>query len=184
VTPHAGGGGRSTERQHAARFATKLLLVIVAGGGLLYLAFSLVFLQRLPDTYSGVYFGLRNLSGLLVPILVFSLLAYVLAVSGVIGFLAAYAFHRIAGPLYRMERALENFESGQPVKAVFLREGDLLVGLAQAYNGFVARLREDRKEWLSAMEHAERLCLQDSITCRAEMGSALARLSETLSRYR
>jgi biopolymer transport protein ExbB/TolQ len=162
----------------------KMLLIIVAGGGLLYLAFSLILLQRLPDTYSGAYFGLRNLSAFLVPILIFSLLAYALVVSGAIAFFSCYSFHRIAGPLYRMERALENFESGHAVKAVFLREGDQLVELAQAYNEFVARLRDDRKEWLSAMEHAERLCLRDAATCRAEMGSALARVSESVSRYR
>jgi hypothetical protein len=34
------------------------------------------------------------------------------------------------------------------------------------------------------MEHAERICLQDAATCRAEMEAALARLSESLSRYR
>ncbi|MCL5885114.1 MAG: hypothetical protein M1377_07235 [Deltaproteobacteria bacterium] len=177
-------GRRAEERAHAGRFAMQLLLVIGAGGGLLFLAFYLIFIQPLPGTYASVYFALRDLSAFLVPILVFSLLAYVLVVSGVIALLSGYSFHKIAGPLYRMERAMENYESGHAVKAVFLREGDQLVALAQAYNGFVARLREDRKEWLSAMEHAERLCLQDKATCRAEMGEALARLSELLSRYR
>jgi len=175
---------RAAERGHAGRFAMQLLLIIGAGGGLLYLAFYLIFIQPLPGTYSGVYFALRNLSAFLVPILIFSMLAYVLVVSVVIALLSGYSFHKIAGPLYRMERALENYESGHAVKAVFLREGDQLVPLAQAYNGFVARLRDDRKEWLSAMEHAERFCLQDAATCRAEMGHALARISELLSRYR
>jgi hypothetical protein len=83
-----------------------------------------------------------------------------------------------------MERALENYESGHAVKAVFFREGDGLLSLAQAYNRYVACLREDRRRWLATMEHAERLCLQDAATCRAEMEEALARLSELLSRYR
>jgi hypothetical protein len=180
----AGKGKRAEERSHTGRFAMQLLLIIGAGGALLFLAFYLIFIQPLPGTYAGVYFALRDLSAFLVPILVFSLLAYVLVVSGVIALLSGYSFHKIAGPLYRMERAMENYESGHAVKAVFLREGDQLVALAQAYNGFVGRLRDDRKEWLSAMEHAERLCLQDKATCRAEMESALARLSELLSRYR
>jgi hypothetical protein len=180
----AGKGKRAAERGHAGRFAMQLLLTIGAGGGLLFLAFHLIFSQPLPGTYAGVYFALRNLSAFLVPILVFSLLAYVLVVGVVIALLSVYSFHKIAGPLYRMERALENFESGHAVKAVFLRKGDQMVALARAYNDFVAHLRDDRKEWLSAMEHAERLCLQDKATCRSEMGKALARLSEMLSRYR
>jgi hypothetical protein len=144
----------------------------------------LIFTQPLPDTYSGVYFALRNLSTLLVPILFFSILAYALIVSAAICVLSGYAMHRIAGPLYRMERALENYESGEPVKAVFFREGDQLLSLADAYNECIAHIRETRMEWLAAMEHAERLCLQDSATCRAEMSNALARMSELLSRYR
>lgn len=180
----------SGKEQHVAdlrfvgRFAFKLLLVIAAGGGILFLGLYLIFVRPLPGTYSGVYFALRNLTAYLLPILIYSMLAYVLAVSLGVGLLSAYAFHKIAGPLYRMDRSLENFDSGHAVKAVFFREGDGLVALAQGYNRFVARLREDRQKCLGAMEHAERLCLQDRATCRAEMGEALARLSEMLSRYR
>jgi hypothetical protein len=172
------------EAGYTARIAMQLLLVIGAGGGLLYVAFYLIFIRPLPGTYSGVYFALRNLSVFLAPILAFSMLAYVLVLSVAIALISSYAIHKIAGPLYRMERALENYESGHGVKAVFLREGDQLVPLARSYNEFVTRLRDDRKEWLAAMEHAERLCLQDAATCRAEMGDALARLSGLLSRYR
>lgn len=172
------------EAGYTARIAMQLLLVIGAAGGLLYVAFYLIFIRPLPGTYSGVYFALRNLSTFLAPILAFSMLAYVLVLSVAIALISSYAIHKIAGPMYRMERALENYESGHGVKAVFLREGDQLVPLARSYNEFVTRLRDDRKEWLAAMEHAERLCLQDAATCRAEMGGALARLSELLSRYR
>lgn len=175
---------RAEERGFIRRFAMQLLAVVGAGGALLYLAFYLLFIQPLPSTYAGVYFALRNLSAFLGPFLVLSVVAYVLAVSVVIALLSGYAFHKIAGPLYRMERALENYDSGEPVKAVFLRREDQLIGLARAYNGFVARLREERGKWLAEMEHAERICLQDAATCRAEMEAALARLSESLSRYR
>jgi hypothetical protein len=177
-------GQHVTEQEIAARFAMRLLLVVGAGGGILYLGFFLILIRPFPGTFAGTYFALRDLSAFLVPVLVFSMLAYFLVVSLGIALLSGYAFHKIAGPLYRMERALENFESGHAVKAVFLREGDGLVSLAQAYNRYVAGLREDRQKWLAFMEHAERLCLQDAATCRAEMEEALARLSELLSRYR
>jgi hypothetical protein len=180
----AGKEMRITEPRYAGRIALQLTLVIFAAGGLLFLGLYLMLTRPLPGTYAGVYFALRNLSALLVPLLVFSILAYALVVSVAIGVLSGYAMHRIAGPLYRMERALENYESGNPVKAVFLREGDQLVSLAGAYNECVARIRETRMEWLAVMEHAERLCLQDAATCRAEMNDALARMSELLSRYR
>ena len=184
ISSPADKGPHTAEQGIAVRLGMRMLLVIVAGGGILYLGFSLIFLRPLPDTFSGTYFALRHLSAFLAPFLVFSMLAYFLVVSLGIALLSAYAFHRIAGPLYRMERALENFESGDAVKAVFFREGDGLVSLAQSYNRFVTGLREQRQGWLAAMEHAERLCLQDTDTCKAEMGEALARLSKHLARYR
>lgn len=177
-------GGRARERGYIAGFALQLLAVIGAAGMLLYLAFHLLLREPLPGTYTGVFFALRNLTAFLVPFLVLSVLAYVLIVSVVIALLSVYAFHRIAGPLYRMDRALDNYESGEPVRAVFLRNRDELVPLANAYNRFVAHLREERGKWLGALEHAERLCLQDTATCRSEMEEALTRLSEMLSRYR
>lgn len=184
MNPRPGSKGwRLEERGYVGRFAVQLLAVVGAGGMLLYLAFYFLFVQPLPGTYAGVFFALRNLSAFLFPFLVLSILAYVLVVSMVIALLAGHAFHKIAGPLYRMERALENFESGEAVKPVFFRKGDQLVPLANAYNRFVARLREDRGKWLAAMEHAERFCLQDPATCRSEMSKALARISEMLSRY-
>ncbi|MEK6778268.1 MAG: hypothetical protein AABY80_01250 [Candidatus Deferrimicrobiota bacterium] len=172
------------QRRFLGRFLTLLLAILGAGSAALFLAFHVIFSQRLPATYSGVHFALRNLSAFLSPMLAFSTLAYVLAMGVAVAILCGYTFHKIAGPIYRMERAMENYESGDPVKAVFLREGDQLVPLGQAFNVFVARLREDRQEWLAAMEHAERLCLQDAATCRGEMGEALARLLVLLSRYR
>ncbi len=172
------------ERGYAWRFSSMLLLVFSLGGVSLFLAFYVILTQPFPPTYSGVYFALRNLSAFLVPMLVFSMLAYALLLTVVVAILCGFAFHKIAAPMYRMDRALENFESGESIRAVFLREGDQLVVLADAYNGFLTRLREGRRDWLAVMEHAERLCLQDANTCRAERRDALVRLSALLSRYR
>jgi hypothetical protein len=173
-----------TGRGYAGRFAAMLLLVFSLGGISLFLAFYIILIQPFPPTYAGVYFALRTLSVFLVPMLVFSMLAYALLVSVAVAILCGFAFHKVAGPLYRMERALENYESGDSVRAVFLREGDQLVALAEAYNDFLTRLREGRREWTAAMEHADRLCLLDETTCRAGRKDALARLSALLSRYR
>lgn len=178
------GGARVSDSGFIARFAGMLLVIFSLGGISLFIAFYVILMQPLPSTYSGMYFALRNLSAFLVPMLSFSMVAYFLVVSVAVAILCGFAFHRIAGPLYRMERALENFESGDSVRAVFLRDGDLLAALPESYNRFIEHLRENRREWISAMEHADRLCFMDSAACRAARGEALARLSDLLSRYR
>lgn len=175
---------RMAENEYLGRFAVLLVLVFCLAGIFLFLALRIALAQPLPGNYSGVYFALVNMSSFMAPLLFFSMTSYVLLVSLAIVVLCGYTLHKIAGPLYRIERTMQNYESGDSVRAVFLREGDQLVALADAYNDFVARLREDRRNSLAAMEHAERFCLMDPATCRAEMEKALIRLSDLLSRYR
>lgn len=166
------------------RFLATLLVILAAGAAVQFLAERAVFTKRLPATFSAIHYALIDLSALLAPMLVFSTLAYALLMGVAVAVLCICAFHRIAGPIFRMEAAIENMGSGDPVKAVFLREGDQLAPLGNAFNSFVSRLRKDRQEWLESMEHAERLCLRDPATCRAERQEALGRLLALLSRYR
>ncbi len=77
-----------------------------------------------------------------------------------------------------------NCLEGEPVKPFFIRHRDLVPDLASAFNRFMGRLREDRQRWMGVMESADRLCLQDPETCRAEMEKALEELATLLSRYR
>jgi len=172
------------ERRFLSGFLLVLLAILAGGTAVLFLSFRVIFTRPLPSTYSGIHFALRDLSSFLAPILFFSTLAYVLVMGVAVATLCVYAFHRIAGALYRIEAAIENMRSGDPVKAVFLRRRDQLVPLGLAFNAFVASLRKDRQEWLDAMENAERLCMRDPAACRAEMEDALGRITSLLSRYR
>jgi hypothetical protein len=55
---------------------------------------------------------------------------------------AIFLAHRIAGPLYRLERHLTAVGEGKEPSDVSFRKGDLYQGLAEACNGVMARLRQ------------------------------------------
>lgn len=55
---------------------------------------------------------------------------------------AIFLSHRIAGPLYRLERHLEAVGEGKAPNDVKFRKGDLYKDLADACNKVMARLRE------------------------------------------
>jgi methyl-accepting chemotaxis protein len=55
---------------------------------------------------------------------------------------AIFLAHRIAGPLYRLERHLQEVGAGKEPKDVKFRKGDLYQPLAEACNKVLARLRE------------------------------------------
>jgi len=47
---------------------------------------------------------------------------------------SAYLFHRVAGPVYRIEQHMIDVIDGKPVAPLRFREGDQLIGLAETYN--------------------------------------------------
>ncbi|MCL5884113.1 MAG: hypothetical protein M1377_01970 [Deltaproteobacteria bacterium] len=175
---------RIVERGYQFRFLLLLAFIFAFGAFFLFLAFFVVFSRPLVGDYAGVFYALRHLSSFILPVVSFAVLAYVLLVCGVTVVLCIFALHKVAGPLYRMERVAEGFLAGAPTRAVFFRRGDQAAAMAETFNGFLVALREDRQKMLAAMEQAERLCLQDAATCRAEMERALSRVVSILSRYR
>ncbi len=49
--------------------------------------------------------------------------------------------HRIAGPLYRLRRHLEQISEGEPVREVKFRTHDYFQELAEAFNRIIGRLK-------------------------------------------
>lgn len=172
------------EGRYQIRFLLRLSLLVAAGTVFLFLVLYTLFSRNLSGDYPSVFYALRHFAEFLFPIIAISVLACVLLLCGGTAVLCVYALNKVAGPLYRMERALEGYIDGEPVKPVFFRQGDQVHPLAQDFNRFVGRLREDRNRWMGMMEHADRLCLQDQATCRGEMEKALTELERLLSKYR
>lgn len=171
---------RVAERGYLFRFLLQLSAVF-AFGALLLFAILFLFLSRpIQGDYSSVFYALRNLTEFALPMVSFSALVYVLLVCGATAVVCVYAIHKIAGPIYRMERVIETCLADEPVRTVTFRKGDQATVLATAFNGFLDRVREDRREWLGIMERAERICEKDP----AGMEKAVAELRRAVSKYR
>lgn len=166
------------------RFLVALVLIDAIGAGLLYLALFVTLSRPIPGEYPAVFLALRHQASFLLPVVAFAALAYALLVGLATAVLCVTALQKIAGPLYRMERLSESYLAGESVKAAFFREGDQVKAIGSSFNGFMARLRDDRQKWLATLAHAERLCLQDRATCRLEMEKSLADLELLLAKYR
>ncbi len=166
------------------RFISALLLIDAVGAALLIIALYAVLSRPIAGDYAAVFLALRGHVASLRPLVAFAALAYVVIVGVATAFLCVTALQKIAGPLYRMERLIERYVDGEAIRPAFFREADQVKALATAFNGFVARLREDRQKWLAAMAQAERLCLQDRATCRVEMEKALAEVEVLMAKYR
>ena len=172
------------EEGYRLRFILRLCLAFAGGAAALYGIYYLVLSRPLTGDYAGVFHALRNLSVFLRPVIAVSVLVYVLLVCGAIAALCVYGLHKVAGPLYRMERVMEEIREGTPTRTVSFREGDQIEPLGRAFNGWIGKLRKDRQRWIAAMEEAEWESLQDDATCRARMERALREIEADMSRYR
>jgi len=179
----AARNGPLIHRRYISGLLFRLCVNFAGGVGILFVILYFALARPLPGDYAEVYHALRNLSPFLRPILAVSVLVYALLACGSTSALCVYILHKIAGPLYRMELALDQYRSGAPTRTVSFRNDDQIQGLAHAFNLWLGTLRHDRQRWLATMKDAERHCLQDEATCRAEMEEALRKLEKEMARY-
>ncbi len=177
---------RITEGGYGTRFLVKLALTVGLGLSLVFGALYLLFSRPLEGGYGSAYAALQNLTQpwLLLPIVGLPVLVYALVVCIVTVVLCVYAIHKVAGPLYRMDRVVDNFISGEPIRAVFFRDGDQAAILADVFNAFVARLRDDRKACQELMVRAESGLDRDPERAVAEMAKAAGEIARHISKYR
>jgi len=181
--PETAGDGPLIQPRYAFGLLLRLCVNFAGGVGILFVILYFALSRPLPDDYAGVFLALRNLSPFLRPILAVSVLVYALLACGSTSALCIYILHKVAGPLYRMEMVLDQYRSDAPMRTVSFRNGDQIQSLARAFNQWIGALRRDRHRWLATMTDAERHCLQDEATCRAEMEEALRRVAGDMARY-
>jgi hypothetical protein len=71
--------------------------------------------------------------------------------------------HRIAGPLYRLEKTLDAFMEGQDVGDIRLRKNDELKGLAERINELMRMAKEARTSKKDASEYDEKIVQRASV---------------------
>ncbi|MDD5136926.1 MAG: methyl-accepting chemotaxis protein [Candidatus Omnitrophica bacterium] len=70
------------------------------------------------------------------------ILISMLVISPLIGFLGIYLSHKIAGPIYRIEKFLSSMASGDLSARITLRRGDEMVSLADSINKLTESLSQ------------------------------------------
>ncbi|MBI5180482.1 MAG: methyl-accepting chemotaxis protein [Nitrospirae bacterium] len=160
------------KKEFQARFIIKFCLIVIMGaiisGIILYASTN----QRLGDTYLESLNAIKVLNDNLISNLVYTNLITVTAISIVTIVITLFASHKIAGPLYRLERSTEAIGNGDFTIETRLRENDEITGVASALNEMAGKLRSKMIDIKTDLEE-----VKDS---SADMESAIKdkRLSE------
>jgi methyl-accepting chemotaxis protein len=155
------GPSRLLDRAFKIRFGLKLCLFTLLGGAALVLLLFLTLARELGGSYGEAIYTIHDLKIRVLPLIFASsysvlVLALVTAAIAVISVLFS---HRIAGPLYRLEKNLDALASGDLTVSTRFRGMDQLSALADELNGLVRSLNHTARsasEAAGELEAAER----------------------------
>lgn len=138
------------QNQFIFQFVALLVLGFVAFG------FSLYFYSQQTLTTAFIHSKLRvmNTGQFLLPALILMMLVVTAVVSFILSIRLLLFSHRIAGPLYRLEKSAEAVGRGDLALKIKLRDGDQLQEVARAMDGMVQDLRSRA---LRVQKQSERL---------------------------
>lgn len=129
------------KKEFQSKFIIKFCLIVILGAiisGIILFAYTN---QRLGNTYLESLNALKVLNDNLISNLIYTSLITVIFISIVTIVITLFASHKIAGPLYRLERSTEAIGNGDFMLETRLRENDEITGVASALNEMAGKLR-------------------------------------------
>lgn len=128
----------SIKRQMQFRLLLRVMLIALIATGLTTAFFYFYSNQEIGQSFKQFHIQARSFLDLLLPAIIIAL-----AIGIIMAFIMALFFpHRIAGPLYRMERELkERVGEGDLTVKFSLRKGDEVGDLADALNIMIEKLK-------------------------------------------
>ena len=139
-------------RRFQVKYAGMILLLMFITAGFCSYAIYYTTMILFGEKLSNVYPQGQLVS--IVRLVNFRILVSMLVISPFVGFLGIYLSHKIAGPIYRIERLLGTMSTGDLSSHITLRKGDEMVSLADAVNRLTDSLGSTIK---SERAHAENI---------------------------
>jgi hypothetical protein len=101
-----------------------------------------VFLRNLGEDYGQAYYLLKSYERFLVPAITLSALLALLLASGALFFVLLLASHKVAGPLFRLQRVADHLGRLTIVGHIHLRDGDWTKSIAASINQWTQQRRD------------------------------------------
>ena len=128
----------SNKRQMQLRLLVKVMIIALIATGLTSTVFYLYSNQEVGQSFKQFHINARNFLDFLFPAIIIALVIGVIIAFG----MAIFFPHKIAGPLYRIERDIkEKIGEGDFTVKFTVRKGDEVADLADALNTMMAKLR-------------------------------------------
>ena len=130
------------QRNFIIKFCLLVILGAVVSGTVIYM----VSRGTSTTVFENSRIRIRSTADFILPAVLIGTAATAVLVGFATFFITLYTSHKIAGPLYRIEKDLQKAIEGDLRVKFNLREGDQLQPLASSIESLVATIREDVKE--------------------------------------
>ena len=126
------------QRDFILKFCGLVVLGSLVSGCIIYLMST----STVTTTFENSRLTIKSTAEYILPAVLLSGAAVIFLVGIATIFMVLFTSHKIAGPLYRMEKDIDEVASGNLAKRVNLRTGDELKALAASFDVMVRSLRE------------------------------------------
>ena len=174
------------DREFQIKFILKFCALVAAGGllfmGILY--FSVMQSTAVSIVNSRVM--VRSTADLILPILIQTVIVVTIVISLFTILVTLFISHKIAGPLYRFKKVIQELENGDFSSDFKIRNPDQLQELAGAFNSMIKKVREEmgqlKENSLSLKDKLESLSEHEISELKRPILKELKKISEELSK--
>ena len=150
------------ERWFKLEFIVKFCLLVIAGIFFIGILLYIVGHKNLGATYSQAISAMVSFKKILLTAIIMTVFIQVVIISIVAIFISLYASHKIAGPIYRLEKNLEAIGDGDlSAFEIRLRDKDQIQELAKSFEamccGFKGKVRKIRDALQKIEEEKKKL---------------------------
>jgi methyl-accepting chemotaxis protein len=174
------------DREFQTKFILKFCTLVAAAG---FLFMSILYFSVMQSTAVSIVDSrvvVRSTADLILPILIQTVIVVTIIVSLATIAVTLFVSHKIAGPLYRFRKVMQELENGNFASEFQIRRPDQLQDLAGAFNSMIRKVRDELKQLkensISLKDKLESLTEQEISEMKRPILSELKRISEELSK--
>lgn len=164
------------KKKFQANFILKFCSLVVAGSILSGLIIYLMSKSTVTTVFENSRLSIKSTADFILPAVLLSSLMVIVVIGLAAIIITLLVSHKIAGPLYRMEKDVHEVASGNLKKRFNLRCTDELKLLAESLDGMAQNLRQGVDDIKSAVSELEK-------DLPAEAKEKLARLKNSLDKF-
>lgn len=130
------------EKSFQAKFITKFCMLVIAG---VLLTMGILYFLSMRSTTVVIVNSevvVKTTADFLLPILIQTVVVVMILVSIATIMMTLFISHKIAGPLYRLKKAMRDLGEGDFSTEINLRKLDQLKDIAQEFNNMAGKLKE------------------------------------------